>query len=463
MMGTSSAAYRLQKESYYMSRAVLRDNPVCLARVQRLLRQERWSREQLNKQGLTLLYRSLKAATRRIPFYKSVKIDFTPSEAADALVDRFPIITKDDLLVHPEMFYPDNARERAWTIVGRTSGTSGTPLGLFRSLDSVIWENAFLRRHWYWSGFRPGMRRATLRGDMVAPVEQQRPPFWFYNRYIKQLIISSRHLRGTLTGHIADKLEEFSPYLLQAYPSMAYELAMFLRSQDRFLRVPYIMTGSEMLYPFQRDLIEERLRGRILDFYGLAERTVFAGECEYGSLHLNTDYSWVEIVDDRGRPTTGAGYLVGTTFYNHSMPLIRYRVDDQTAWKRVACPCGRTYPVVERIEGRVGDSIYGSDGRRISSAALTLPLRQVSHIRCAQVAQVGKDTWEIRVVPLDGFRDAHRQQLIHNFRKYVDPDVQLKLVEMRDIPRTPAGKYKWVVNEYSRGIADSQESVISPI
>jgi phenylacetate-CoA ligase len=445
-MRTDAALDSLQKESYYALRALLRDNPLCLARVQQLLRHERRSADELRRRNLDLLYGSLRAATRRIGFYKNIKIDFTPSEAEHALAE-FPIVTKDDLLSQPDRFYPGGGREHPWTIVGRTSGTSGTPLGLIRSLDSVIWENAFLRRHWYWSGFRPGMRRATLRGDVVVPVEQEQPPFWFYNRYNTQLIFSSRHLRGELLNSIADKIADYAPYLLQAYPSTVYELAVHLRAKDRFLNVRYIYTGSEMLYPFQRELIEERLRGRVVDFYGLAERTVFAGECEHGALHVNTDYSWVEIVDDAGRPTEGPGYLVGTTFYNHSMPLIRYRVDDQTQWQRGACACGRSYPLVERVEGRIGDAIFGTDGRRVSSAALTLPLRLVHRIRRAQVAQIHRDEWEIRVVPMAGFGEEQKRQLIDNIHKYVDPAVRLRIAEVSDIPRTAAGKYKWIVNE----------------
>lgn len=446
-MRTNGALYKLQKEAYYAARGLLRDNPLCLGRVQQLLRNERRSPEELQKKGRELLYRTLQAATQRIPYYKHIKIDFSPAEADQALIERFPIVTKDELLSKPEMFYPDGARTRPWTISGRTSGTSGTPLLVIRSLDSVIWENAFLRRHWYWSGFRPGMRRATLRGDMVVPVEQEQPPFWFYNRYNNQLVFSSRHLRGELFAPIADKLADYSPYLLQAYPSMAYELAFYLRSKDRFLDIPYIYTGSEMLYAFQRELIEERFRGRIMDFYGLAERTVFAAECEHGALHLNTDYSWVEILDQAGRPTDEQGYLVGTTLYNMTMPLVRYRVDDQTKWKRHTCTCGRSYPVIERVEGRIGDAVFGVDGRRISSAALTLPLRLVNNIRRAQVAQVTPDQWEIRVVPMAGFGEEEKRQLVDNMHKYVDPAVRIQIREMSEIPRTAAGKYKWIVNE----------------
>ncbi len=58
-----------------------------------------------------------------------------------------------------------------------------------------------------------------------------------------------------------------------------------------------------------------------MEYYGMAERVAYASECERGNLHVNTDYSYVEIVDDDGKPTSGDGYIVGTTFHNTVMPL----------------------------------------------------------------------------------------------------------------------------------------------
>jgi phenylacetate-CoA ligase len=61
---------------------------------------------------------------------------------------------------------------------------------VFRSLQSLLMEQAFIGRHWSWSGYHDGMARACLRGDQVAA----QPPFWSWNRYNRQLVVSSRHL-----------------------------------------------------------------------------------------------------------------------------------------------------------------------------------------------------------------------------------------------------------------------------
>ena len=442
----------LKKQCFYGFRAIARDNALCSSRVRSLLRQERWPEPELLALRRARLHRTLKAAVERIPAYRGIRVADSPAEVERSL-EHFPIVSKEELLRSPEKFYPARPGAKPLRIFGRTSGTTGTPLTVQRSLDSVIWENAYLRRHWCWSGYRARMPRATLRGDLVVPLERAKPPFWFHNRYENQLILSSRHLRGEHYGAIADKLAEFAPYLLQAYPSTAYDLACYLRERGRSLAIPYVYTGSEPLYPFQRTLIEERLGERVMDFYGMAERVAFAAECERGVSHLVTDYSWVELVDENGRATDAEGYVVGTTFHNLAMPLVRYRLADQTRLRPGRCACGRAYPMIDPVTGKVEDALVGSDGRRVSPSVLTFAFKGLEHIRRAQVAQVGAAEWEVRVMPMPAYGDAQKRQLIENVHHLVDPHIRLRVVEVEEIPRTPAGKFQWVVNEWARRLA----------
>ena len=439
----------MKQQLFYAFRGIMRDNVLCGARVRRLLRQERWPEQELLALRRKLLHRTLAAAVRRIPAYRNIRLPDTARDV-ERVLGEFPIVSKDELLESPGRFYPPRGGRAPWRILGRTSGTTGTPLTVQRSLDSVVWENAYLRRHWEWSGYRGRMPRATLRGDLVVPLEQETPPFWFHNRYENQLIVSSRHLRGESYSAIADKLAGFAPYVLQAYPSTAYDLACWLREHDRRLEIPYVYTGSEPLYAFQRSLIEERLSARVLDFYGMAERVAFAAECERGTQHHVSDDSWVERLDENRRATQGDGYVVGTTFHNLAMPLVRYRLNDQTRLRPGVCTCGRRYPMIEPVTGKLEDALTGSDGRRVSASVLTFAFKGLQHIRRAQVAQTGAADWEVRVVPMASYGEQHSRQLIDNVRKLVDPRVRVRVVEVEDIPRTSAGKYQWVINEWAR-------------
>jgi phenylacetate-CoA ligase len=310
-------------------------------------------------------------------------------------------------------------------------------------------ENAFLRRHWGWGGYGRGMPRATLRGEMVAPLDREVPPFWFWNRYSNQLLISSRHLKESCADAIIDELERFSPAMLQAYPSTAFTLAQLMAQRNRRLGIPVVFTASEPLYPHQRELIAERFGARVMDMYGMAERVAFATECEFGSLHVNPDYSYVELVDSDGQPTQGIGYVVGTTFHNHAMPLVRYRLSDRTRWIPGECRCGRHFPMIEPVTGKAEDSIFGSDGAFVSPSVLTFAFKGVQNIRKSQVAQVAPERWEIRLVPAPAFGADDGHKLVDNIHRLVDPGVNVDVVLRDEIPCTASGKFRWVVNEWS--------------
>jgi phenylacetate-CoA ligase len=198
------------------------------------------------------------------------------------------------------------------------------------------------------------------------------------------------------------------------------------------------------------------LNAQVMDHYGMAERVAFITQCEDRNYHVNSDYSFVQIVDDRGNPTRDLGYLVGTTFYNEAMPLIRYKLSDRTRWKEGSCGCGRTYPMVHAIEGKSEDVILGSDGYPISPSIITFAFKGLTNIEKSQVAQIADGHWEIRVVPLPGYGDFERASLKKNIEEMIDPGLRVTIVERSHIPRTAAGKYRWIINEWkSSGSPDT--------
>jgi phenylacetate-CoA ligase len=274
------------------------------------------------------------------------------------------------------------------------------------------------------------------------------PSRGFWNRYNRQLVVSSRHLTEAHADAIIDRLDALAPAMLQAYPSSAFTLAGLLERRGRRLRIPRVFTSSEPLYAHQHELIRDRLGATIMDLYGMAERVAFASACEHGQLHVNPDYAYVEIVDGEGRHTDGEGFVVGTTFHNHVMPLVRYRTGDRSRWKPGQCPCGRTFPMLDGVSGRYVDDITGSDGARISPSLLTFAFQRMDQIRKSQVAQVGPARWEVRVVPLPDFTPAHQQHIIDIIHRMVDPHVLVKVVLKGELPNTAVGKFRWVINEY---------------
>ena len=443
----------LRNELLFGTRALLRDTPWSQWRLRALQRNEAMSHAEFAAVQASLLHKTLRTAIARLPFYAHIRRDFPVAASFDVLRADFPIIDKGTLLANRSSLYPNGGVKQPWQALGATSGTTGAPLQVFRSVQSVLMEQAFVKRHWAWGGYHDGMVRASLRGDLVADTTVTKPPFWFWNRYNRQLLVSSRHLCEANADAIIDRLEALAPAMLQAYPSTAFTLAGMLQRRGRRLHIARVFTSSEPSYAHQRELIRDRLGATIMDLYGMAERVAFASACEHGQLHVNADYAYVEIVDGDGRPTDGEGDVVGTTFHNHAMPLVRYRMGDRSRWKPGPCPCGRVFPIIEGVSGKYLDAITGSDDAPVSPSVLTFAFKRMDQIRKSQVAQVGPASWEVRVVPLPGFTAFHQQYLIDIIHRMVDPHVLVKVVLRDDLPNTAAGKFRWVVNEYANNNA----------
>jgi phenylacetate-CoA ligase len=88
----------------------------------------------------------------------------------------------------------------------------------WRDRASIAVEQAFVERQAAWAGYRPGERRAWLRGDPVVPAHQSDGPLWRMNRAENMLMLSSYHLSPGNGAAYIEALERFDPVLLQAYP-----------------------------------------------------------------------------------------------------------------------------------------------------------------------------------------------------------------------------------------------------
>ena len=431
-----------------LAQYLLRDTILCSILLRRLAASEHFTVEQMTAYQNEQVYKTLVAAVTHIPFHASrrEKVMRNRGEALAVLKSEFPILDREQIILEPEAFYP---KQTFGLAEATTGGTTGEPLRVLRTFWSIVYENAFNYRHWSWFGFRQGERRASLRGDNVIPSQQTTPPYWFYFKPKNTLFLSTLHLNPERAPLMADELERFAPKMLEAYPSSVYDLAVFLRERGHKIRIPLVFTGSEPLFPYQKALIEERIAERVVDCYGMSERVALATECEHGSMHVNPDYSYVELVDAQGKDAP-VGNVVGTSFYNWRFPLVRYRLSDLTSWKSDACACGRTFPMFSQIAGREEDAITGSKGNDIGPLLYRV-LTGVSDIRQCQIAQVAVNRLEIRVVPRLGPSETLRTALLKNLRQDVDSGMEAEVVFREEISRTRSHKFRWVVNEWRNG------------
>ena len=194
-----------------------------------------------------------------------------------------------------------------------------------------------------------------------------------YDLADNSLSLSVYHLTGeTLDSYLA-WIERFRPAFFHVYPSSMYEFARLLYERGRDLRhlgLRGVLAGSENLYAFQRQAIEAITGARVYSWYGHAEGAAIAFECEQSpEYHFVPIYGYVEFLDLLGRPTAQDGEtveIVASGFLNRASPFLRYRTMDHGVLSSSPCACGRSFPRLRRIEGRLQELIVSSGGRLIS-------------------------------------------------------------------------------------------------
>ena len=127
------------------------------------------------------------------------------------------------------------------------------------------------------------------------------------------------------------------------------------------------------------------------------------------------------------------------------MPLLRYRTGDIGALAADACPCGRTLPVLDRVEGRKLDFVVAPDGRVLSGLSVMYILRDIEGIRQYRVTQKRVDRFEIEIVPADNYSTCSEAQISDALSRRLRAPVAVTFMYRDEIRSGPSGKFRHVI------------------
>ncbi len=390
-------------------------------------------------------------AYQNVPYYRQVfdKLHLKPDDirVPDDL-QKLPLLGKQEIRQNPDAFFARNVDRRKLNAMA-TSGTTGSPITVYVTSHDAASERALNLRMRHWGGWHPNDKRATLSGYSVVPQGPQNLPLWRYDLPERRLFLSPYHMTNENMGAYIEALRKFQPQVIESYPSYLSFLALHLERADESLRVQAVFTSSETLFPHQREIIEERFRTRIFDWYGLTERAASAAQCELGDgYHVNAEKTIVEIVCDDGcnAQPGEVGEIVGTNLEEYGMPLIRYRSGDVSALRAEPCPCGRGMPLIEQIQTRVDDIITTTDGRLINPAPLAGLFRTTS-IERGRIIQEEPNRFTVQIVTRDGFTPADASPIVDGIHRVVGSDASVAVEVVDAIPCMANGKYPFVVSK----------------
>ena len=393
-------------------------------------------------------------AIRTTPFYRDwARVrGFRPEDVTSLdHLREFPVLEKQAIQEAPEQFISDHLPRSRLIEIG-TSGTTGSPLRIFTDRNSRTHHYAFWSRLRGWYGLGPRSSRATLFGRVIMPASSDRPPFWRYDAAQRNLLLSSYHLAPANLPAYYRKLTSFQPSEIVGYPSSIYRIAMHILENDLPRLAPrVVITTAETLLDYQREAISKAFDAPLCDQYGCAEMAFFASQCPNGAMHFHPEHSVNEVVvpggDGNPAGADESGELLATGLVNWAMPLIRYRVGDSLSVTADICDCGRPFPVISSLQGRLDDVVVSPrTGRPVGR--LGPVFRADKAVREAQVYQDAFGRIEIRIIPMSCFSAEHEQRIVKDVMRRVGGDVDIKVRLVDEIPRSANGKFRAVISDY---------------
>lgn len=377
-------------------------------------------------------------------FYKELFHKHAFNIEADNLKEellKLPILTKDVVKKNIDRIKPNDKYLKGHKILeAKTSGTTGSGLKFYQTMEMINKQWAIWWRYRIWNGIKLNTWCGWFGGKIIIPISNKKPPYWRINRPGKQLMFSTYHLNKETASLYYNKLKGSKISWIHGYPSQIAILAGYIED----LKLPplpdlkIITYGSENLFEYQRELISRAFKVPIRTHYGLAEGVANISQLPDGSYQVDDDFCYVEFI-----PTSDPERfrIIGTNFSNVAFPLLRYDTGDIAIINEE-----NGNSVIKGIDGRSDDYIVRSDGVKV--ARLGFLFKDQIHVKEAQIYQPVIKSVVFRIVPLIGFdkniqerniTDAAIERLGDNF------DYSFEYYD--SIPKTKSGKLKYVISD----------------
>lgn len=389
-----------------------------------------------------LLLASVERAVANVPHYQAA-FRGKPPRSLREFEERAPFIDKETVMADPGAFL-DPTIDRSRYDRGTTGGTSGKPMVLFAPRNRHVVEMATMHAIW---------ERAGWRFDVRAVVRNTRLPNgvpFRVNPVTREFVFDGFRLAAADLAAVWRTIRRFGIRFVHAYPSAAYELCAFLRRVGEGPEpVIAFLSGSENVFPHQRALIRGELGARFHNWYGHSEKLVLAGFCEdpeATDYHVEPTYGYFELIGDDGSPVRepgASGEIVGTSFHNPGMPLVRYRTGDIATFVGTHCrSCGRRLPRFRDVHGRwSGDRVYRADGSFVTTTALNLHDDLYAVVDGIQYLQERHGEIAVLVVPNPRFDEEKEGRLLAHFRERLGEGFIVEVRRVERLHRQPNGKF----------------------
>ncbi len=405
-----------------------------------------WSSQEIENYQDERLRELITHAYKNVPYYSKLFKDnnLIPLDIKGVKdLHKIPLLTKDMIRKNPDDFIAKNyCKEDLYRIT--TSGTSGRIIPVYANYSKEHINGGPLEWRFYrWGGYNLNDYCAVFRAQFI-----EGKGICKNNPVQKKVFFSIYHINEkNIKGYILN-LKRFPFKFLKGYPSALYDLVKLFSSNG--VKRPFapkaIFTLAEKLTKDQRGNIESYFGAKIFDWYSMEERTVVACECEkHSGLHINQDFGIVEFFEDKTVKDSEAKELVVTGLTNYIMPFIRYKTEDYAVSIKESCECGRKFPLINIIGGRV--RFYLLDHKGVYHTVMDYIEGYYDFIDQYQYVQKERGKVVLKVIPKKKFFTNGSELMMNHLKERYGNNFDFSIEPVERIEKTQAGKTLLVISE----------------
>ncbi len=324
-------------------------------------------------------------------------------------------------------------------VLQTSGGTTGLPRPMLYSPRDREVTNILGGRRFYMQGIRPGdLVQSTYSIGLTNGGFATREALWKYTGAVPVMTGSGA---ATPTRRQIEIMKAWGVKHLLGFPAYLRHMALVARDElkidPRDLKLRSL--GSHM-GPEDRRGLEELWGAPVYDMYGTNESGMMACDCPVrDGMHICEDTYHLEIVDaDSFKPVPAGerGNILITCLFKHAAPVIRFNVNDVSAFASGGCACGGTHRRLQKIFGR-SDNMVKLRGVNVFpeaiGALITEDARATGEYVCFvdQVGEAARDEMTVMVEVGDPTLDKAplQQDLERRFREALGVKVAVSPVD----------------------------------
>jgi phenylacetate-CoA ligase len=380
----------------------------------------------------------------KLPFYRKRLDDAgMPPEKFRSVDDleRIPVLTKADLR---EWIQSERDRTphlfRSW-YADVTSGSSGTPLTIYRSWGEQAYIIAKWLRSLVLNGYNPLFHKTFC---LISPHRLVQK-----DTILQKLGLFQRHALSYLAEprEMVDKYTRIQPDLFYANKSQFVQMSEYAQEQGMSIIHP-------KLYAVVAETMDEASRRQIYSVFGEEAFFETYGCIELGTLslqlkenkdifHFCHDTNVLELAQDGGE-AADAGKAIVTDLHQYVFPLIRYNLGDYLEVDELD-----GLRVLRRVRGRSDDWITFEDGKKFPFHSFSEMMEDRPEVKRFRVIQESFDLIRIQVVPEKSADNKILETTLQNElrRKVRDVGMTYLIDCVDDIPPDPNGKLRALISK----------------